>query len=234
MLFILACLVVANIALGAFVYANIIAPDSTSNGYIRQWLRGDVDRDSWITDNAEPCPDAPFLLPSAGFIGLLYADPGRPYNGLRRHTGVDIFGDGAPGEIPIVAAYDGYLTRLDDWRSTVIIRHDDPLQPGRIIWTYYTHMANVDGTESFIVDDFPPGTHEQFVAQGTLLGYQGEYAGTGAPIAMHAHFSIVESDADGSFKNEALLSNTLDPSPYLGLAVNVDDVPIRPIQCAES
>ena len=81
----------------------------------------------------------------------------RPYNILRRHTGLDIFGDGAPGTVPVYAAYDGYLTRLPDWKSTVIIRHDDPLQPGRTIWTYYTHMASQDGEILVCRRRFPTG-----------------------------------------------------------------------------
>lgn len=204
---------------------------SESNQYIRQWLTEPEIRPQWNSAGGVACPGAPFVLPSAGFIGLLWADPARPYNPLRRHTGIDIFGDGMPGTVPNVAAYDGYLTRLDDWLSTVIIRHDDPLQPGRTIWTYYTHMANRAGTISYVVDDFPPGTSGQFVEQGTLLGYQGEYAGSGAAVAMHLHFSIVTSNDDGSFRNESILDNTLDPSPYLGLTVDINAQPPRPIRC---
>jgi hypothetical protein len=146
---------------------------------------------------------------------------------------MDIFGNGYAGDVPVVAVYDGYLTRLDDWLSTVIIRHDDPLQPGRTIWTYYTHMANRDGTQSFVDDAFPRGTTEKFVEQGTLLGYQGEYAGNAPPVGLHVHLSIVLSDEDGSFKNEAILGNTLDPSPYFGLPLNIADLPDRPIQCGD-
>ena len=177
------------------------------------------------------CSDAPFILPSEGLIGLLYADPSGPYTVLRRHTGLDIFGDGASGTIPIYSAYEGYLTRLDDWLSTVIIRHADPLQAGRTIWTYYTHMASRDGLQSYVSPQFPRGTREVFIPQGTLLGYQGEYAGTGAPIAMHLHFSIVTTGADGAFLNEAVLENTLDPSPYFAMPLRIDDNPSRPVPC---
>jgi hypothetical protein len=119
-----------------------------------------------------------FLLPSSGLIGLLYGDPAAPYHVLRRHSGIDIFGNGTLGTVPIVAAYHGYLTREADWKSSVIIRHDDPLRVGRTIWTYYTHMADVSGTTSFVHADFPPNTREVFVEQGRLLGYQGSMAET--------------------------------------------------------
>ena len=124
-----------------------------------------------------------------------------------------------------------YLTRQTDWKSTVIIRvPDDPLQPGRQIWVYYTHMADPDG-ESYIAPDFPPGTREGYVQAGTLLGYQGNYSGTpNNPVGVHLHFSIVKDDGNGSYLNELEIGNTLDPSPYLGLPLNAsknpDQVPV--------
>lgn len=208
------------------------AMQSDSNDHIARWFNDPAARSQLTTVRDTPCPGAPFLLPSDGFIGLLWRDPARPYNILRRHTGIDIFGDGPPGTVPIVAAYDGYLTRHADWLSTVIIRHDDPLQPGRIIWTYYTHMADREGAQSYVSEAFPPGTDGLFVEQGTLLGYQGEYNGSGPAIGLHVHMSIVESDADGSFKNEAQLGNTLNPSPYFGLPLDIRDSPQRPIRCS--
>ncbi len=206
---------------------------SNSPDAIQRWFNQPASRPGLTTImSGTTCPDAPFILPSDGFIGLLWGDPVGPYTVFNPHSGVDIFGDGVPGEVPVYAAYDGYLSRLPDWIASVIIRHDDPLQPGRIIYTYYTHMASRDGSRSFIAPDFPPGTANEPIAQGTLLGYQGEYAGVGAaPIGMHVHFSVVLSEPDGSFKNEAHIGNTLDPSPYLGMTVNIASLPARPITC---
>lgn len=204
---------------------------SDSNSYIREWILAPIMRPRLTTEGGIACEGAPFILPSEGFIGLLWADPARPYNPIRPHTGIDIFGDGEDGTVANYAVYDGYLTRNSNWKSAVIIRHDDPLQPGRSIWTYYTHMANESGSQSYIVDDFPPGTSNKFVEQGTLLGYQGTYSGTGPPIAMHLHFSIVTSDSTGAYLNEAVFGNTLDPSPYFGMTLNISDVKDRPIRC---
>jgi peptidoglycan LD-endopeptidase LytH len=206
---------------------------SNSTPYIYRWFADASNRPALMTVRTEPCPGAPFLLPSSGFIGLLYADPAAPYNLLGRHTGVDIFGDGAPGQVPIVAAYDGYLSRLPTWRSTVIIRHEDPLQPGRTIWTYYTHMASRDGSVSFIEAAFPRGTSDVFVAQGQVIGYQGDYGGNRS-VGLHLHFSIVTGDSEGNFLNEAVLGNTLDPSPYLGMELGANTLPARPIDCDET
>ncbi|NWG17951.1 MAG: hypothetical protein HXY41_15085 [Chloroflexi bacterium] len=200
---------------------------------IRRWFTEPAARAELTTAmRQQTCPGAPFILPSDGLIGLLWNDPAGPYTVLNTHSGLDIFGDGAPGEVPVYAAYDGYLSRLPDWKASVIIRHDDPLQPGRTIWTYYTHMASRDGARSFIAADFPPGASEIPVEQGRLLGFQGEYAGNSpAPVGLHLHFSIVLADASGAFLNEARIGNTLDPSPYLGMPLNIAGLPERPIGC---
>jgi peptidoglycan LD-endopeptidase LytH len=237
-------LLVALAALGLFlalVAYRFLLPAlsdqiSDSNRPIYQWFTDPASRPSLTTRlNATACPGAPFILPSDGFIGLLWNDPAAPYTVLATHTGIDIFGDGAPATVPVHAAADGWLTRLSEWLSTVIIRHDDPLQPGRTIWTYYTHMASRDGTQSFVAPAFPAGTSERPVKQGELLGYQGEYAGVGrAAIGLHIHFSIVLSDEAGFFRNETQIGNTLDPSPYLGMRVNVLDRAPRPIGCETS
>jgi murein DD-endopeptidase MepM/ murein hydrolase activator NlpD len=70
-----------------------------------------------------------------------------------------------------------------------------------------------------------------FVQEGTLLGFQGNYSGTpGNPTGVHLHFSIVKDDGRGHYLNELEISNTLDPSPYFGLAldasVNPNNIPI--------
>ncbi len=133
----------------------------------------------------------------------------------------------------MVAAYDGYLTRQSDWKSTVIIRvPSDPLEPSRQIWNYYTHLADAQGND-FISDSFPPGTHEVFVTAGTLLGHQGNYSGNPSdPVGMHLHFSVVKDDGQGRFLNELRIANTLDPSPYLGLPAASTDDWSAPVTCA--
>jgi len=164
------------------------------------------------------CGDAPFAFPTTGAIFGLWD---QSYRLGHHHSGIDIFPNTAPGETPIFAAYPGYLNRLPDWRSTVIIRvPDDPLNPGRQIWVYYTHMADREGN-SFISTKFLPGTEEVFVEAGTLLGYQGNYSGDAAnPTGLHLHVSIVKDDGEGRFLNELDIDNTYDPSPYFGLPLN--------------
>lgn len=185
---------------------------------IVQWIRNPEQHVDWSIPAGSHCGTAPFSLPTTGYIGFLWDDSFRPGH---RHSGIDIFGGDEPGKTPVITAYDGYLTRHSDWKSSIIIRiPDDPLQPGRQIWTYYTHMADSQGN-SFIVADFPPGMYEEFVPAGTLIGYQGNFSGdAGNPTGIHLHFSIVLDDGKGGFKNELDIRNTLDPSPYLGLNLN--------------
>ena len=184
----------------------------------RQWRRDPAAHTEWKLLSGTRCGSAPFLFPTEGFAGFLWGDS---FGLGHAHQGIDIFAGTDLRVTPVISAYPGFLRRLPEWKSAVIVRvPEDPLQPGRQIWLYYTHMADQDGN-SFISDEFPAGTSEKFVEAGTLLGYQGNYSGDpNNPTGLHLHFSIVEDDGDGRFKNEVEIKNTIDPSPYLGLPLN--------------
>jgi len=222
--------VFAAIAAAAAVYFFWLSPRNSSRSRdLWSWLRNPQTHADWAVSANQRCADAPFAMPTSGYIGFLWDDSFRPGH---RHQGIDIFGGEEAGITPVYAAYDGYLSRLPDWKSTLIIRiPSDPLNPGTQIWIYYTHMAHVDG-ESLIVTDFPPGSNEVFVNTGTLLGYQGNYSGSpGNPTGVHLHFSVVRDDGNGSYLNELDITNTLDPSPYLGLALNNKAGGVTPVTC---
>jgi len=164
-----------------------------------EWIRHAENHPEWAVLAGDHCSDAPFSMPTSGYIGFLWDDSFRPGH---RHSGLDIFGGTKNGITPIYAAYDGYLTRQSDWKSTVIIRiPSNPLH-------------------------FPPGTSEVFVKAGTLLGYQGNFSGSpGNPTGVHLHFSIIEDDGDGQFLNETMIENTLDPSPYFNIMLDANQSP---------
>lgn len=182
------------------------------------WLKDSDSHPDWAITANEHCKSAPFSLPTDGYIGYLWGDK---FNINHKHQGIDIFSGTSSGETPVYSVYDGYLTRLSDWKSSVIIRiPNDPLSAGRQIWVYYTHMADEKG-HSYISDALPLGTIELFVPAGTLLGYQGNYSGDpNNPTGVHLHLSIVMSDPSGLYKNELNIMNTLDPSSYFGLPLN--------------
>ena len=191
------------------------------------WLRSPRGEDRRVIPLGTRCGDAPFIFPTTGIAGFLWGDSFRLGH---QHQGVDIFSGTDVNVTPVVAAYPGFLTRLPEWRSTVIVRvPSDPLQPGRQIWVYYTHMADAAGN-SFIADEFPPGTYDEAVEAGTFIGRQGDYSGDpNNPVGVHLHVSIVKDEA-GRFLNELQIENTYDPSPYFGLALKAsmspDDAPV--------
>ncbi len=217
---------------GALFFFLDVNPPAARMARLRKYWEDPRQHEDWIIRAGERCDDAPFLMPTDGYIGFLWGDSFRPGH---KHQGLDIFGPSGPaglGETPVVAAYDGYLTRDPTWRSAVILRiPQDPLLPERQIWLYYTHMADAGGN-SFIAADFPAGTSELFVAAGTVLGYQGNYsADPDNPTGMHLHFSIVRDNGQGRFLNELQIMNTLDPSPYLGFDVSATGIGDGIAQC---
>jgi len=221
-------IIVVVIIVGGYYLYRLYRPTSERLFTFRAWMNDPSAHPEWSLAAGSRCGEAPFIFPTNGLVGFLWDDSFRPGH---RHQGLDIFGGEGVGGTPVIAAYPGYLTRLPEWKSSVIVRiPSDPLQPGRQIWTYYTHMATKEGT-SYISDEFPPGTYEKLIDAGTFLGYQGNYSGDpNNPTGVHLHFSIVKDDGKGSFRNELEIKNTLDPSPYLGLRVNanenLDTVPV--------
>jgi murein DD-endopeptidase MepM/ murein hydrolase activator NlpD len=212
----IAAIVAVGAAAGYWLYRSRQSNINTMR--VMDFIYHPEDHQDWIIPAGTRGADAPFQMPTSGFIGFLWDDSWRIGH---HHQGLDIFSGKPAGEEPIYAAYDGYLTRLPEWKSTVIIRvPDDPLIPGQQIWTYYTHMATTDGSP-LIDEAFPPGTTEVFVKAGTLLGRMGNYSGTpGNPTGVHLHFSIVRDDGNGHFLNELEFGNTIDPSLYFGFNLN--------------
>lgn len=227
-------LLIVIVIVGGYLLYQRLRPTVGRMARLRRFWSDPYAHVDWMIRAGERCGKAPFIMPSDGYVGFFWGDSFFPG---RTHQGVDIFGPTGPdglGQTPVVAAYAGYLTRLPEWRSSVIIRiPDDPLYPGRQIWTYYTHMADAEGN-SFVALDFPPGSYEMPVTADTLLGHQGNYsADPGSPTGMHLHFSIVLDDGQGRFKNELEFRNTIDPTPYLGVELNADRVSDEPPVCSE-
>lgn len=227
--FILGVLVIILIV-GGYFGVRWIGTRSPRSVRLGEWFLNPKGHPEWMVHAGEQCGDAPFSMPTDGFIGFIWGDS---FRAGHRHQGIDIFGGEASGVTPVYAVYPGYLTRRADWKSSVIVRlPDDPIQPGRQIWAYYTHMADTQGN-SYIDEDFPPGTIEAYVEAGRLLGYQGNYSGDpNNPTGVHLHFSLVMDDGGGSFRNELEFNNTLDPSPYLQLPLNANNNQDQIVVCS--
>ena len=225
--FVFIALLIAILIAGVYLYFNF-RRNSARTTQVYNWFRDTTSRPDLMMAAGTRCGDAPFSFPTNGLIGFIWDDS---FQIGHRHQGIDIFAGTEVDVTPVVAAYPGYLTRKPDWKSSVIIRiPSDPLQPGRQIWVYYTHMADQNGN-SYISSDFPQGTSEVFVDTGTLLGYQGNYSGDpNNPVGVHLHISVVKDDGFGNFTNELEIKNTYDPSPYFGLPLNAntntDTIPV--------
>jgi hypothetical protein len=215
----LLAILVMMVAAAVYLYFNL-HPATVRTTKVFNWFKNQASHPEWRMHAGATCGTAPFIFPTNGMVGFIWDDSFRMGH---RHQGIDIFSGTDINITPVIAAYPGYLTRKETWKSSVIIRvPDDPLQPGRQIWVYYTHMADPQGN-SFISKDFPMGTSEVFVNAGTLLGRQGDYSGDpNNPVGVHLHVSIVKDDGFGNFKNELDINNTYDPSPYFGLALNAN------------
>jgi hypothetical protein len=220
-------LLVIIITAGTYLYFTY-RRGSVRTLQVFDWLRDPSSRPDLKIQAGARCGEAPFIFPTDGLVGFLWDDSFRPGH---RHQGIDIFAGTEIGVTKVIAAYPGYLTRLSDWKSSVIVRvPDDPLAHGRQIWVYYTHMADEQGN-SFVSEEFPPGTTGKFIEAGTFLGYQGDYSGDpNNPVGVHLHVSIVKDDGLGRFRNELDINNTYDPSPYFGLPLNAgqntDQIPV--------
>lgn len=210
------------VGLGIYIYKQFRS-SAARTPIVMDYIRNPAAHTDLVIKAGTRCNDAPFIFPTTGMAGYLWGDS---FNPGHTHQGIDIFAGTDVGLTDVIAAYSGYLTRQADWKSSLIIRiPDDPLQPGRQIWVYYTHLADSDGN-SFIAAQFPPGTKELFVEAGTLLGYQGNYSGDpNNPTGVHLHISVVQDDGTGRFKNELDINNTYDLSPYLGLRLNASENP---------
>jgi hypothetical protein len=222
-------LIIVLLTAGFYFTYQIFQGSSARTSTLISWIRYPSSNPDWSMEALTRCnPSSPFIFPTEGYIGFLWDDSFRPGH---HHQGIDIFSGKESGVTPVYAVHDGYLTRLPEWKSTLIIRiPEDPLIPERQIWVYFTHLADINGN-SYIVKDFPPGTFDMFIEQGTLLGYQGNYSGTpNNPVGVHLHLSIVKDNGEGGFLNELKIQNTIDPSPYFDLPlngnINKDEIPL--------
>lgn len=200
------------------------------NSAVMKFILDPHDHQDWVTPQGQTCDGAPFAMPTEGFIGYYYGDSFHP---LHRHQGIDIFGGKNAGETPVYAPYDGFLSREDSWKSSLILRlpQDPNSSTVRQIWVYLTHMADAQGN-SLISDQFPPGSLEILVKKGDLLGYQGNFSGTpGQPVGVHLHLSILKDDGKGHYLNELKISNTLDPSPYFGMNLRASNPTVGLAKC---
>ena len=177
--------------------------------------------------------EAAFCTPTSGTLGYRY-DEGT-HKGIDIWTGTYPADAAAPGN-PVYLAYGGVLKYIwegrnergnsaagsDGVRQALVFIHDINAAyaadvPVLQVATVYMHMADEKTGKSFLNAALHEGT---WYPAGTLLGYQGDrrYYRTGSTESdiTHLHFDVRLPD----------LTTYLDPSPYLGLALNVKENPL--------
>ncbi|MFZ5881245.1 MAG: ArnT family glycosyltransferase [Chloroflexota bacterium] len=152
------------------------------------------------------CPGVTWQLPNDSATGVLW-----------NMNGLNFYGWGQEGKVPVYAAADGLLTRHEDWFDTVAILSDDPLNPGQQVWSIYSNMGGSDGFTSFVAEDFPPGVTNVPVKAGQIVGYQGTWNGRpGWATWLHVLFVVLRADS-AEFPAEVTPEMVLDPRTYLGI-----------------
>jgi len=158
-------------------------------------------------ENIKQCPGATWQLPGDSSLGLKWQD-----------GGLNFFGQGVAGKVPVYAVADGLLTRRVDWADAVAIQHDDPLRPGMKLWSHYSDMMAANGIDSYVAEDFPIGAENVPVKAGQLLGYEGSWSGRPQWSSwIHVHFALIQAADSGQFPAQISSGIVVDPSPYLNL-----------------
>ena len=178
-----------------------------------------------VTTDIIACSTAVWRLPSDGTVGVQW-----------RQGGLDFLGKGNKGKLPVYAVADGSLTRRDDWVDAVAILHTDPIHPTEEVWSYYSDMRAENGTDSFVLKDFPLGISGVPVKAGQLLGYQGTWSGKPFwPTWVHVKFVIWKASNGDVIPKEFALRDMLDPVPYLNLDIDpqTKNTNIQSLKCRQ-
>jgi hypothetical protein len=174
-----------------------------------------VPKQATVVEAVAQCPGAPWRLPTQADLGLQWEK-----EGLK----LDLYGKMPEGADPVYAVADGLLSHPKDTPGMLMIQHDDPLNPGRKVWSVYWNLLKANGVDELISPDFSPGRSAIPVLQGQLLGYQGSYSGRpGFPGWSYVGFGVVDSGADGSYPSQVGLKDWLDPRNYLGVDIPSND-----------
>lgn len=137
-------------------------------------------------------PDSGWMTPTRGALGAFW---------YARE--VFIAGGQDWNTTPVYAVADGLLYRFWGWSGAVSVQHDDPLNPGEKVWTFYGSMRNPwNENEQYISDKFPIGARAVPIRQGELIGYQGAVSLPGVDTRSRLHFAVVPADEDGFFPVE--------------------------------
>ena len=133
------------------------------------------------------CPDVPYQLPTQANMGMFW-----------KNSQLLMLGSGSR-EIPVYAVADGLLYQFPEWQTAVTIKHKDPLNPGKFIWSFYGDLAPAfNANNPYIPTQFLKAGGIS-VKAGDLIGYQGRWLGPTQQTWVHLRFALLPSTADGEF-----------------------------------
>ena len=171
------------------VFGNYVAMEMRANSLLFE--PKDTENRTYPIDLE--CPETPFSLPTQANMGIYWKD-----NQLL------MLGDGRSGEIPVFAVADGLLYQFPEWNAAVAIQHEDPINPGQTLWSFYGDMAPAfDQTNPYIETQWQKADGLP-IKQGELIGYQGRWLGTSQQTWVHLRFALLPT-AEGGVFPEAFL-----------------------------
>lgn len=139
------------------------------------------------------CPDVPWQIPTEANMGMQW------YNGQ-----LLMMGSGRSGEIPVYAIANGFLYQFPGWETAVAIRHDDPFNPGRSIWSFYGDLAPAFNPQHSYIEEKYINAEAVPVNAGDIIGYQGDWLGPNFQTWVHLRFTLLPAEQDGSFPQPLL------------------------------
>jgi len=134
------------------------------------------------------CPGAQWKLPTQADMGLMW------YN-----RQLLMLGDGREGEVPVFAIADGRLYQFSEWHNSVAIQHQDPRDPAKKIWSFYSSLAPAQGNHQPFIEEAFINANGVAVKAGDLIGYQGRWLGPNQTTWVHLRFALIPSESDGTF-----------------------------------
>lgn len=175
------------------------------------------DHENEIYPTNRACSGTPWQIPSEAHMGIFW------YN-----RQLLMMGAGYSGEVPVYAVADGLLYQFSGWKTSVAIQHEDPLMPGKMLWSFYGDLAPAyDAENSYIVERFI-GAQAEPVNAGDLIGYQGQWLGPSQQTWVHVRFTLLPADEDGGFPEDFIpIDDYFAPLPSLRDLANLGlDMPL--------
>ncbi|MFW5714093.1 MAG: hypothetical protein ACOCYU_05425, partial [Brevefilum sp.] len=168
--------------------------------------------------------------------GGLWPLPTDATMGYRYEDGwLSLYGTGAEGTVPVKAIAFGEAFRPEQFpEGSLVMVHDDPLNPGERVIVYYTEMRSFRNGDALIAEDIPIGADGLTVDAGEVIGYQSTWAGrTFQQDWLHVTLGVAPYDPQ-LLEDPALLeANLIQPGEYFGIQLDPESKHVKPIICLD-